>query len=315
LLSSVIKSYGPVPLFTREGPGFLISRKSKATARAGLDLGQSVLTGEGAAFLDHRLKVGDPDADAAPNSNGWQPAFTDERVEAMGLIGHLLGSGLDRDEFGGLVWHFGWLVSRDLFAGCLLPIVKPRCFLAFIVTTRNNCYMSESETIKEKLEQKKSDILRQARGGSILAIANATGVSRQTLYRWQRGGMAISLRSVQERIANPGQGLNGEIPRGRKLRSTENKYFFGFRRKDRLTARKSLDRAILELGEALATFGASGAPMSGNTMMLLGTLFLSDPHMRGVMESLAMMKGHQFFPTNSDQLRPQKTTKNDKSVV
>lgn len=301
MLSSVIKSYGPVPLFTREGPGFLISRKSKATARAGLDLGQSVLTGEGAAFLDHRLKVGDPDADAAPNSNGWQPAFTDERVEAMGLIGHLLGSGLDRDEFGGLVWHFGWLVSRDLFAGCLLPIVKPRCFLAFIVTTRNNCYMSESETIKEKLESRKADILRQARSGSLLAIASVTGTSRQTLYRWQRGGMAISLRSVQERIANPGQGLNGEIPRGRKLRSTGARYFPGFCRKDRLAARKSLDHAILELGEALATFRASGAPMNEYSATMLRLLATQIPP--------------QFFPTNSDQLRPQKTTKNDKGVV
>ena len=113
--------------------------------------------------------------------------------------------------------------------------------------------MSSILEIKSLLLKRKADIKEQASNGSLGAIAALTGVSRQTLYRWKKGGMTITEATVQNRICNPSTGLNEEKPRGRRLKSAKpNAYLPGLTRADNLKARKQLDVAILDLAEAVA---------------------------------------------------------------
>jgi transcriptional regulator with XRE-family HTH domain len=179
-------------------------------------------------------------------------------------------------------------------------------------------------SIKEFNQKRKTDIIEQAEAGSLQAVASLTGVSRQTLYRWRKDGMSISKAAVLQRISNPNRGMNGEKARGRKLGDRDVTHLRGFKRKDKLQARKSVLVAVCDLREALKVRLASeGISNAGDAHYYWQRPFLSKREelelavvLRGI--NLLIPKDHwlphkqfEFFlpiPTKRKPKRTNKTT-------
>lgn len=171
-----------------------------------------------------------------------------------------------------------------------------------------NCYMMTKPDIQKSIKQRKEDISLLAKRGSLMAISELTGVSRQTLYRWKRAGMEITLQSVIHRKQNPQQGLNGEKQRGPKLGSRRTRHLPGFNKRDRLRAKKDFKMAIADLTESISHLMISGSK---------NALQQEEYNLRLVTKGLTAILPPDFFlpiPTTFDPKKPKKKTKQKTAV-
>ena len=146
--------------------------------------------------------------------------------------------------------------------------------------------------------------------GSIAAIARLTGVSRQTLHRWQRAGRSVSVDSVIR--AKESVGLNGNGPRGRPLGAfKQQKELTGFANAgEAYKAGKTVHRALVDLSEALMDqIILGGMPNLEDQILLMNMLpsFLTLLPEDMVIQALPDTIRQQILRINSDHLETRKT--------
>ena len=168
------------------------------------------------------------------------------------------------------------------------------------------------QRIHSTIAGKRTSLLKEmAAEGSISAIATLTGVSRQTLHRWQRAGRSVTLASVTNRL-KPSAGLNGNGPRGRPLGTfKQQRTLKGFARPgEAYKAGKTVHRALVDLSEALMEqIILGGMPSLEDLLLLMNVLpsFLTLIPDELVIQALPEQIRQQILRINSDHLETPKT--------
>lgn len=168
------------------------------------------------------------------------------------------------------------------------------------------------QRIHSTIDRKRTSLLKEmAAEGSISAIATLTGVSRQTLHRWQRAGRSVTLASVTNRL-KPSVGLNGNGPRGRPLGAfKQQKDLKGFAKAGQAyKAGRTVHRALLDLSEALMEqIILGGMPNLEDQLLLMNVLhsfFTLIPDELDI-QALPEQIRQQILRINSDHLEARKT--------